>query len=65
MALFNNKEDIVIFKNIEHLRELVRFYLQHPHERERIAHNAREKVLNNHTYAHRIKKMLDIISQGQ
>lgn len=50
MACYHDKEEIP---------QLVRHYLGHPREREAVAAAARRRVLRCHTWAHRLKDMLD------
>ena len=64
-ALFNDGQDLAIFKTPGHLRELIQFYINNPAQRERIAKSGQEKVLNNHTYDQRIRNMLDIMLQAK
>ncbi|MCD4650288.1 MAG: glycosyltransferase [Candidatus Cloacimonetes bacterium] len=56
--LFVEGEEIVTFSGLEDLKEKIDYYLTHEDERMRIANNGRRKVLNNHTYTHRIEEML-------
>lgn len=58
LTLFNPGEDLVIFNNIKELREIITYYLRHPDEARSIAERGRMKVLENHTYRHRIKEIL-------
>lgn len=60
---FTYGEDSVWFKTPEEMVELIDYYLAHPDERQRIAENAYKNVLENHTVAHRMKSMLDIVIQ--
>ncbi len=48
------------FEEEEELFELIDYYLEHSAEREKIRANAQKLALDKHTYAHRIKNMLDI-----
>jgi glycosyltransferase involved in cell wall biosynthesis/tetratricopeptide (TPR) repeat protein/2-polyprenyl-3-methyl-5-hydroxy-6-metoxy-1,4-benzoquinol methylase len=54
---FKDNEDLVIFKE-ENLIERIRYFLEHPEERRRIARQGREEVLARHTYDHRAKSLL-------
>ncbi len=54
---FTEDENIVIFKDLQDLREKVAYYLAHDAEREAIAAKARQHVLANHTYEHRLAKL--------
>jgi spore maturation protein CgeB len=53
--------DLVTFENTEELKTKIDYYLQHDEERERIARQSRETVLQRHTYQHRLKEMLSVI----
>ena len=55
---FESKENMVWFDDVEEIPDLVDFYLKHDNLREKIAANAYEIVVKNHTYKHRIKEMI-------
>ena len=57
-ALFEPHE-IACYHDKEEIPELVRHYLAHPAERQAVARAGRERVLRCHTWAHRLKEMLD------
>ncbi len=46
----------------DNLLETVRYYLDHPDEREIVAKAGREKVLASHTYGHRIKQIIETLN---
>ncbi|RMG03042.1 MAG: hypothetical protein D6726_06375 [Nitrospirae bacterium] len=56
--LFDVGKEVVTYKEPEEVPDLLRYYLRHPAERERIALAARKRVLSEHTYVHRIDNML-------
>lgn len=58
---FNENEEIVSFKNVNELIEKTHYYIQAEQVRRGIAKNGRERVLKNHTFQHRIDKMISII----
>jgi spore maturation protein CgeB len=62
LRLFLPSKELVIYENKEDLIRLVSYYLKRPEKRAMIASRGREKVLNNHTYVHRIKEMLRVIN---
>jgi spore maturation protein CgeB len=62
-ALFKDRQDLVIFKDIAELREILKYYLEHPHEREMISRQGREKVLQEHTYLKRVKNLLETVAK--
>ena len=47
------------YRNVEHGLEQVRHYLDRPHERRRIAEAGRLHALEHHTYAHRVRLLLE------
>jgi spore maturation protein CgeB len=61
MHFFQLGEEIEIFDNPVELRKKVAYYLKHLDELDRIAECARQRVLAEHTYKHRLKEMLEIV----
>lgn len=57
-ALFEPHE-IACYRDKEEIPDLVRYYLDHPRERQAVALAGRKRVLRCHTWAHRLKDMLD------
>ncbi len=57
-ALFEPEKEIISYKEVDEIPDLVRFYLANPSKRERIAKNARKRVLAEHTWAHRLESLL-------
>ena len=51
-------EDEVPTATAEEFREKFEYYLAHPEEREKIAKKAHERTLREHTYEHRVTKIL-------
>ena len=62
--LFNGKENIIYFNHIDEIPELIRYYLDNPNHSDKIASNAYNCVLQNHTYIHRIKKIIEYMKQN-
>lgn len=60
---FVEGEEIVAFKSINDLLEKVHYYIENDGERNHIANKARERVLKEHTFESRVKKMVDIFSK--
>lgn len=58
------KNIIIQFANRTQLREMVRYYLDNPEERQILSSKARQIVLSAHTYEHRMGTMLEYISQN-
>jgi spore maturation protein CgeB len=63
-ALFEDGKHLVIFKDINDLREKIKYYVGHEQERSRIAGQGFEEVAMKHTYKNRMEQMLEII-QGK
>jgi spore maturation protein CgeB len=59
--VFEVGKEIVTFHDLNDLREKINYYLTHEDERKQVVQRARERVLREHTYAHRIQQMLTII----
>lgn len=59
--LFKIGEEIVCYKDISDLKRQIRFYLNNPEERQRIAERGRAKVLGSHTWYHRMKKVVEVL----
>lgn len=54
---FTEDEHLVIYHDLDELREKVAYYLAHPQEREGIAQAGREHVLKYHTYENRLERL--------
>ena len=62
--LFDEGE-VATYQGIEDVAEQARFYLERPELRDRIAHKARQRVLGEHTYRHRMGKVVEeVLGQG-
>jgi spore maturation protein CgeB len=64
LRLFKPSQDLVVFNNVQELRDLTRYYLLHPKEAKAIAERGRKKVLAKHTYRHRIQEILDNVMRA-
>ena len=60
-SLFKDGEDLVKFVDTNDLIKKINYYLAHPEERKEIAAKGRQNVIENHTYVHRIKKLLSYV----
>ncbi|MBD3343800.1 MAG: glycosyltransferase [Chitinivibrionales bacterium] len=58
-----DKKELVVFRNSEHLQELIDYYLRHETERAAIAERGMKKVLSRHTYDHRVRVILKEIGK--
>jgi len=55
-------EEIIAYKNIEELKSLIKYYLQHEQERKEVTQRAYQRAHQEHTYAKRLKRLLNIIN---
>ena len=62
-TMFNLGEEIICYKNIEELKDLVKFYLSHPQEREEIARKGNLRAHQDHTYSRRMEELISIIGK--
>jgi spore maturation protein CgeB len=62
LALFKDGEHLVTFGDGKDLVDKIKYFLQHPEERKKIAAAGRREVLNKHTYTHRMQNLLSFIS---
>lgn len=63
LALFQSGEHLVCFNKIHEVKDLVKYYLNHPQERSKIAQKGHREVLEKHTYVHRIKELLKAVGK--
>jgi len=56
------KEEVVMFDNEEHLRELIDYYSVHDAERLAIVARGRKRVLAQHTYDHRVAEIFRVVA---
>jgi len=57
--VFKDGVEVVAYRNLREMHELIRFYLAAPEARTKIAAAARTRSAAEHTYAHRLQKILD------
>ena len=61
--LFSIGKDLVIYRDLKDLTEIIEYFLHHEEKRLEIARNGYEKVKNKHTYEIRLKKMMSIVKE--
>ena len=59
--LYIENHEIVLYKNQHELQEKIKYYLDNPSERNRIASNAKRRSIQDHTYRHRLTTLLNIV----
>ncbi len=62
-ALFEPQSEIISYKEVDEIPELVRYYLDNPNQRAKITKAARKRVLAEHTWAHRLQALLKDMHQ--
>lgn len=61
---YSNQANIwFVLRKIGEVKELIKYYLNHPQERKEIAQKGHSEVLEKHTYAHRINELLKAIGK--
>jgi len=65
MAELFSEGEIMRFHDSEEIPALVNYYLDHEQERKAMAARARERVLSEHTYEHRMKTALDVLRNNE
>jgi len=58
LSLFEIGKELVCFETADELRELVKYYLAHPDEREAIAEQGYQRAIKEHTFKNRMQSML-------
>lgn len=62
-TLFEPNKEVICYYGTEEIKDLVRYYLTHSNQRSRIAAAARQRVLAEHTWEHRIQTLLGHMRQ--
>jgi spore maturation protein CgeB len=60
-TLFDIDMEVASFRSLEEMEELVDYYLNNKGERESKAEMARQRVLEQHTYLHRARQLVDLV----
>jgi len=63
--LFEPGREIVIYQDDEDMLKKIAYYLAHEEEREAIARAGQRRILREHTYAHRMTKMVEMVSSPE
>ena len=59
--LFDTEREVAAYRSLDECRERLRFFRAHPKARVEIAACARRRVLGEHTYAHRLRRIAGIV----
>tara|TARA_R110000796_G_scaffold72879_2_gene164383 strand:- start:1013 stop:1933 length:921 start_codon:yes stop_codon:yes gene_type:complete len=63
--IFEEDKHCIMFGSLSELEEKIRYYINNDDKRMKIVKQAKDHVLNNHTWAHRAKKIKDILNQKE
>ena len=58
---FQINEEVAVYEDTEDIKLKVKYYLTHEQERLTMINKARNRVLHEHTYAHRMKSLINMI----
>jgi hypothetical protein len=61
--LFHVGKEIVLYTNVDDLLEKIQFYLAHDNKREQIAVDGQKRASQEHTYHHRVNKIMVFLGQ--
>jgi len=64
-SMLSDKEEIVVYRNIDDLREKVNFYLGNTGEREDIAKKGLRRTSKDHTYVNRMRELISFIEKDR
>jgi spore maturation protein CgeB len=56
-------DEVVTFRTIEEAQEKLAYYLKYPETRRQVATRARERVLSQHTYGHRVQVINRLLTE--
>ncbi|MEK0326837.1 MAG: glycosyltransferase, partial [Nitrosopumilus sp.] len=60
---YEDREEIVFYRSRDEMHSLINYYLRQPEERQRIALAGYERTIKEHTYIHRCKKLIDVVTE--
>ena len=63
-SLFEVDSEVICYRELEEIKDLVRFYLRHPEKRAAIVQAARKRVLEEHTYEKRLEELMQAMYTG-
>ncbi|HPU98526.1 MAG TPA: glycosyltransferase, partial [Candidatus Hydrogenedentes bacterium] len=61
--LFEPGAEAIYWQTLDECRELLRDYLANPGARRSVALRARQRVLKQHTYQHRLREMVRLLKE--
>jgi spore maturation protein CgeB len=61
---FTDREELLVYRSVEEMRSLVEAALQDPVAAEAVAKAGRDRLLGEHTYMHRLKRLLEVVREA-
>lgn len=61
--LFVEGEEVITYRDAAEIPGLVRFYLAHPAARQKVVDRGRDRVLQQHTYRHRLQSLMETMEK--
>ncbi len=59
--ILEDKKEIISYRDKSEIPELVKYYLKNESQRMKIVENGRKRVLSEHTWEHRVKKIIETL----
>jgi spore maturation protein CgeB len=63
--VFTPEKEVAVFHSGRELKDRIEYFTNRPDERHELAQRARERAQKEHTYAHRMRQMLEHIYRGK
>lgn len=63
--LFEDGKHLVTYESLDDAVEKARWYIAHDEAREKIARAGYEEAINKHTYAHRVRRIREVMEDGK
>jgi len=57
------QDSVITYRDERELSRLIRYYLSHDEERRKLGHRARSKILEAHTYNHRVQELKEHLAR--
>ncbi|MED4206757.1 glycosyltransferase [Neobacillus mesonae] len=61
---FDINDEIICYQGVHELKDKINYYLQNEEERQNIAENAYQRTMEQHTYVHRLKELIQMIKNN-
>ena len=60
-TLFDLDTEAAVYREPDEIPHLIEYCLRHPEHKDSISRNARKRILAEHTYSHRLDRLLDVM----